>query len=92
MSHVTAAGSSSSVSGSASAGGAGGAGGLTGAGGVGSSVGSSNSSVDCTFSIIHGEDFASLDLIATSAEEANIWVTGLNALLGTQCESSSQTQ
>lgn len=46
-------------------------------------VGSSTSSLDWTFSIIHGDDFSSLDLIASSAEEATIWVTGLNALLGT---------
>jgi len=50
-------------------------------------VGGSSSSLDCTFSVIHGDDFASLDLIAASAEEANIWVIGLNALLGSQCES-----
>lgn len=42
-----------------------------------------STSPDWTFSIIHGEDFSSLDLIAASAEEATIWVTGLNALLGT---------
>lgn len=47
-------------------------------------AGLSTSSLDWTFSIIHGDDFASLDLIASSAEEATIWVTGLNALLGTQ--------
>lgn len=41
-------------------------------------------SPDWTFSIIHGDDFCSLDLIATSAEEATIWVTGLNALIGAQ--------
>ena len=41
-----------------------------------------STSPDWTFSIIHGDDFASLDLIAASAEEATIWVTGLNALLG----------
>lgn len=46
-------------------------------------VGCSASSLDWTFSVIHGDDFSSLDLIASSAEEATIWVTGLNALLGT---------
>ncbi|CAJ0580631.1 unnamed protein product, partial [Mesorhabditis spiculigera] len=35
---------------------------------------------ECAFSIIYGEDFATLDLVATSADHANIWVTGLIAL------------
>lgn len=48
-----------------------------------SSTSAVSTSPDWTFSIIHGEDFSSLDLIAASAEEATIWVTGLNALLGT---------
>lgn len=48
-----------------------------------SSTSVASASPDWTFSIIHGEDFSSLDLIAASAEEATIWVTGLNALLGT---------
>jgi hypothetical protein len=47
-------------------------------------AGSSSPSLDWTFSIIHGDDFASLDLISSSAEEAIVWVTGLNALLGSQ--------
>lgn len=34
-------------------------------------------SEDCAFSIIYGEMFDSLDLVAYSAEVANIWVTGL---------------
>lgn len=34
-------------------------------------------SEDCAFSIIYGETFDSLDLVANSAEVANIWVTGL---------------
>ncbi|XP_046407217.1 inactive phospholipase C-like protein 2 isoform X1 [Ischnura elegans] len=37
---------------------------------------------DCAFSIIYGDNFESLDLVATTVEEANIWVTGLNALIG----------
>jgi len=37
---------------------------------------------DCAFSIIYGEDFESLDLIALTPEEANIWVSGLNFLMG----------
>nr|XP_053636107.1 inactive phospholipase C-like protein 1 [Cherax quadricarinatus] len=34
------------------------------------------------FSILYGDSYDSLDLIANSPEEANIWVTGLNALIG----------
>lgn len=34
-------------------------------------------SEDCTFSIIYGELYESLDLVAHSTEVANIWVTGL---------------
>jgi len=42
---------------------------------------------DCAFSILYGENFESLDLVAPSPEEANIWVSGLNALIGaTKCE------
>ena len=36
---------------------------------------------DCAFSIIHGEDFIVLDLIAHSSDDANIWITGLRCLL-----------
>lgn len=39
-------------------------------------------SEDCAFSIMHGDDFESIDLIALSPEEANIWVAGLNFLIG----------
>jgi len=34
----------------------------------------------CIFSVIFGDNFQSLDLIANSADEANIWVTGLTYL------------
>jgi len=34
-------------------------------------------SEDCAFSIIYGETYESLDLVANSAEVANVWVTGL---------------
>ena len=34
----------------------------------------------CIFSVIFGDNFESLDLIANSADEANIWVTGLTYL------------
>lgn len=39
-------------------------------------------SEDCSFSIMVGEDFESIDLIAASSEEANVWITGLNFLIG----------
>ncbi|XP_067843900.1 inactive phospholipase C-like protein 1 [Heptranchias perlo] len=32
---------------------------------------------DCSFSLIYGENYESLDLVASSADVANIWVTGL---------------
>ena len=35
----------------------------------------------CFFSIIFGDNFDSLDLIANSADESNIWVTGLTCLI-----------
>uniref|UniRef100_A0A914S2M9 Phosphoinositide phospholipase C n=1 Tax=Parascaris equorum TaxID=6256 RepID=A0A914S2M9_PAREQ len=35
---------------------------------------------ECAFSIIHGDDYESLDLIAQTPDDANIWVTGLMAL------------
>uniref|UniRef100_A0A1A8P8Z8 Phosphoinositide phospholipase C n=1 Tax=Nothobranchius rachovii TaxID=451742 RepID=A0A1A8P8Z8_9TELE len=38
-------------------------------------------SEDCAFSIIFGDVYESLDLVANSAEVANIWVTGLRYLL-----------
>ncbi|KAL6099976.1 plcl2 [Pungitius sinensis] len=36
---------------------------------------------DCAFSIVYGEMYESLDLVANSAEVANIWVTGLRYLM-----------
>lgn len=36
---------------------------------------------DCAFSIIHGDNFIVLDLIAHSPDDANIWITGLRCLL-----------
>ncbi|XP_074595068.1 inactive phospholipase C-like protein 1 [Brevipalpus obovatus] len=39
-------------------------------------------SEECVFSIIHGDDFDTLDLVAPCPEDANIWVTGLNFLIG----------
>ncbi|XP_026155636.1 inactive phospholipase C-like protein 2 isoform X2 [Mastacembelus armatus] len=38
-------------------------------------------SEDCAFSIIYGEMYESLDLVANSAEMANIWMTGLRYLM-----------
>lgn len=44
-------------------------------------------SEDCAFSIIYNENFESLDLIASTPDEANIWVTGLNLLINaTKCK------
>ncbi|KAK3101163.1 hypothetical protein FSP39_001437 [Pinctada imbricata] len=36
---------------------------------------------ECAFSIIFGEDFESMDLIANTPDEANIWLTGLTCLI-----------
>ncbi|XP_061579190.1 inactive phospholipase C-like protein 1 [Cololabis saira] len=36
---------------------------------------------ESAFSIIHGDEYESLDLVALSADVANIWVTGLRYLL-----------
>lgn len=36
---------------------------------------------EAAFSVIHGDDYESLDLVALSADVANIWVTGLRYLL-----------
>ncbi|XP_077175454.1 inactive phospholipase C-like protein 1 isoform X2 [Paroedura picta] len=38
-------------------------------------------SEDCAFSIIHGANYDSLDLVANSADVANIWVSGLRYLV-----------
>ncbi|XP_018596166.1 inactive phospholipase C-like protein 2 [Scleropages formosus] len=38
-------------------------------------------SEDCAFSVIYGESYDSLDLVANSADVANIWVTGLRYLI-----------
>ena len=36
---------------------------------------------ECAFSIIYGDEFETMDLIANSPDEMNIWVTGLTCLL-----------
>ncbi|KAK6324110.1 hypothetical protein J4Q44_G00064490 [Coregonus suidteri] len=38
-------------------------------------------SEDCAFSVIYGETYEALDLVAYSAEVANVWVTGLRYLI-----------
>ena len=38
---------------------------------------------ECAFSIIFGDDFESMDLIANTPDEANIWLTGLTCLINT---------
>lgn len=44
-------------------------------------------SEDCVFSVIYGDDFESLDLVASTPDEANFWVTGLNMLIAAnRCE------
>ncbi|KXJ09691.1 Inactive phospholipase C-like protein 2 [Exaiptasia diaphana] len=41
---------------------------------------------DCAFSIIYGESFETLNLVAFSPDEANIWVTGLRCLIDSDKE------
>ncbi|PAA63756.1 hypothetical protein BOX15_Mlig023826g1 [Macrostomum lignano] len=36
---------------------------------------------DCAFTVIYGEDFLSMDLVAVSLDDANVWVTGLTCLI-----------
>ena len=36
---------------------------------------------ECAFSIIYGDNFETMDLIANSPDEANIWVTGITCLI-----------
>lgn len=42
---------------------------------------------ECAFSIVYGDNFESMDLIANTADEANIWVTGLTCLINTNTRS-----
>ncbi|KAL3841875.1 hypothetical protein ACJMK2_019970 [Sinanodonta woodiana] len=39
---------------------------------------------ECAFSIIFGDNFESMDLIANTPDEANIWVTGLTCLISSK--------
>ncbi|XP_041365135.1 inactive phospholipase C-like protein 2 isoform X2 [Gigantopelta aegis] len=43
---------------------------------------------ECAFSIIFGEEFESMDLIANTPDEANIWVTGLTCLINANTKSN----
>ena len=36
---------------------------------------------ECAFSIIYGDNYETMDLIANTPDEANIWVTGLTCLV-----------
>ena len=36
---------------------------------------------ECAFSVIYSDQYETMDLMATSPDEANIWVTGLKCLL-----------
>ena len=44
---------------------------------------------ECAFSIVFGDNFESMDLIANTPDEANIWVTGLTCLINTQTTGST---
>lgn len=43
---------------------------------------------ECAFSIVFGDNFESMDLIANTPDEANIWVTGLTCLINTHTTGS----
>lgn len=47
-------------------------------------------SEDCAFTIIYGDDFVELDLIASNPDDANIWITGLRCLLESDLKSELQ--
>ncbi|XP_046860493.1 inactive phospholipase C-like protein 2 isoform X2 [Xenia sp. Carnegie-2017] len=46
-------------------------------------------SEDCAFTIIYGDDFVELDLIASNPDDANIWITGLRCLLESDLKSKN---
>ncbi|KAK7099199.1 hypothetical protein V1264_003379 [Littorina saxatilis] len=46
---------------------------------------------ECAFSVIFGDDFESLDLIANTPDEANIWVTGMTCLVNANTKQSAST-
>lgn len=43
---------------------------------------------ECAFSLIYGENYESLDLIAASPDEASIWVTGMTCLISGKANKS----
>ncbi|XP_041931642.1 LOW QUALITY PROTEIN: inactive phospholipase C-like protein 2 [Alosa sapidissima] len=43
---------------------------------------------DCAFSLVYGDDYDTLDLVASSPEVANIWVTGLRYLISQGAQGS----
>ncbi|MGH0139099.1 UNVERIFIED_CONTAM: hypothetical protein FKN15_036588 [Acipenser sinensis] len=47
---------------------------------------------EAAFSIIHGEGYESLDLVANTADVANIWVTGLRYLLSHQNQNPEELE
>ncbi|KAH3894174.1 hypothetical protein DPMN_018331, partial [Dreissena polymorpha] len=44
---------------------------------------------ECAFSIVFGDNFESMDLIANTPDEAHIWVTGLTCLINTNTRTST---
>ena len=44
---------------------------------------------ECAFSIVFGDNFESMDLIANTPDEANIWVTGLTCLINTNAKATT---
>ena len=44
---------------------------------------------ECAFSIVFGDNFESMDLIANTPDEANIWVTGLTCLINTTAKATT---
>ncbi|KAJ1374931.1 hypothetical protein KIN20_038138 [Parelaphostrongylus tenuis] len=46
---------------------------------------------ECLFSVIYGDDYETLDLVASCGEDANIWVTGLMALTSTKYDCKPTT-
>ncbi|XP_071181783.1 inactive phospholipase C-like protein 2 [Mytilus edulis] len=47
---------------------------------------------ECAFSIIFGDDFDSMDLIANTPDEANIWLTGLTCLINTNTKTRTSPE
>ncbi|XP_041118250.1 inactive phospholipase C-like protein 1 [Polyodon spathula] len=47
---------------------------------------------EAAFSIVHGEGYESLDLVAITADVANIWVTGLRYLLSHQNQNPEELE